>query len=512
MKLFTKDQIRKWDQWTIHEESIPSSQLMERAASKAALFLFENYSPYEFLILCGRGNNGGDGLVIARLLNEKKVKVQVYILPSGRPSADFQLNWERIQNDPILIPHLPDPSALTQNKKTILLDCLLGTGYHPPLDHTIKELIQWIYQTGLPVISIDIPSGMLSDLEESAWDEIQSQPENAVRADYTLSFEVPKLSSLIPGFGEYYGESRILSIPLSQRFSEQEPSSYHFLDKHEISKIYKKRDKFGYKGNYGHSLIIAGSYGKAGAALLSTLAAVSIGSGLVSVLSPEINATTLQLGVPEAMFIPGGGDKFWNALPKELPDFNVCGIGPGLNQNPETILVFLDFLKNMEKPLVLDADALNMLSLQKNWKKLIPKNSILSPHIGEFNRLSGHKTNNPISRLKIAMELSQESQSILILKGANTAILFPDGEIYFNSTGNPGMATGGSGDVLTGILTGLLAQGYSAKEASLLGVFLHGLSGDLASEYQSQSGLRSMDLIDYLGPAQFEIEKIKSPF
>ncbi len=491
----------------MEKDSISSLELMERAAQKAAEYLLANFSGNIFHFFCGAGNNGGDGLALARIMNQHNQRVYVNFIPTGRQTENNCSNFLKLKELGIPIQIMDSPANMIISEEGIILDCILGTGTRLPLPSLIKEIILIINRSKLPVISIDIPSGIPSDLE------LMTQEWLGIQADITLSFEIPKLSALVPGTGDFFGDLITLPIALNPDFILRESSPYFFTNLESILPLFRKRKKFQYKGDFGHSLIIAGSFGKAGAALLCSQACVASGSGLVSTLSPEINYPIIQTGIPEAMFISGGGFHFIEDITNlEGIQFNAIGIGPGLGKYKETQKAILSFIKSSRKPMVLDADALNILSLNKGALEYIPEGSILTPHVGEFNRIIGEPSKDPVLRISLAQKLAKNLKSIIVLKGAYTAIIFPNQEVHFNSTGNPGMATGGSGDVLTGILTGLMAQGYSSMEAAILGVYIHGRSGDIAKEKFSETSLMARDIVSSLSDAFKELELIKSSF
>lgn len=507
MKLFERIQIGKWDQATLHRESLLGIQLMERAATALVVYLLKHYPHQKFQIFCGNGNNGGDGLAIARLLHFQKIEVKIFLMNLGTTSPDFQLNLETLNTLNIPILSLEYLEGADLGEEGVIVDALLGTGARYPLPEILMKWIPILNSSGLPIISLDMPSGIPTDL----FPEPVSYPIFGIKAFETLFLEIPKLPSFLPEVGEFFGKWNLIPLGLDPQYYHSERSPWYYTQENEALKIFKTRNKFAYKGDFGHSLIIAGSYGKAGAALLCTQACIASGSGLVSTLSPEINAPILQIGSPESMFLPGGGEKILDRVPK-FPEkrYNSIGLGPGIGMDLETRECILHFIKNTRLPLVLDADALNILASDSTWKDFITPGSILTPHVGEFNRLTQGEAKNPYQRLKLALDLASSLKIVVILKGANTAVVLPNKEVHFNSTGNPGMATGGSGDVLTGILTGLLAQGYTSEETAILGVYIHGRSGDLGALDQGQNALKAGDLCKYLGPAFLEFEKLKN--
>jgi NAD(P)H-hydrate epimerase len=501
-KIFSVEQIRRADQYTILHEPVLSIDLMERAAAASCKWIRDHYTvQHPFIIFCGTGNNGGDGLAIARLLLTAGYRVAVHVLGAeANATQDFLINKKRLlEQDDSAIKHL-----LTANDfpllppGSILIDALLGTGLSRAAEGLLAELIRSINAAGTTVIAIDIPSGLLADQH--------SNPTTAIiRATYTLSFQFPKRAFFFPENGGYVGEWKILDISLSPAFIEQEPSSTFFITEDFIKTLLHKRPKFSHKGSFGHALLVSGSYGKMGAAILATDACLRSGAGLLTVHTPVCGYEILQTTHPEAMAAVDSGEQH---VRDEIQTdaFHAIGIGPGLGTHPDTQSAVRYLLANCTKPVVIDADALNSISLQKEEAKTIPAHAILTPHLKEFARLAG-QTANDFSRHEQQLAFSQKYQVYLVLKGAHTCITTPEGEAYFNTSGNPGMAKGGSGDVLTGILTSLLAQGYPQKETCLLGVFLHGLAGDLAKQYLGETSMLAGDLIRYLPQAFISLQE-----
>ncbi len=495
MKIFTAEQVRAWDQFTITHEPISSIELMERAATACTDWLLRQYPEQaSYTIYCGKGNNGGDGLAIARLLLEKGLTVTIYILEFGyRGTDDFQQNLSRLHVYPqghiLFIQkaehiHPPDPGQ-------IIIDALFGSGLNRAIDGLTATLVQFINQSGLPVISIDIPSGLFTDHSSSG--------NLTILADHTLTFQAFKPAFLVSENQAATGQVHVLDIGLHRQYLEETPTTFELLDDTLIHSVYKERARFAHKGNFGHALLLAGSLGKMGAAILAAKACLRSGVGLLTVQVPATGIAILQATVPEAMAIPDAQPEYISST-GSLEKYNALGIGPGIGQSPETADCLKSVLTRFRKPLVIDADALNILAAHPSMQSLIPAGSILTPHFKEFERLAGPSAND-FERIEKVRTKAAELHVIIVLKGHHTLVATPGGQCYFNSTGNPGMATGGSGDVLTGILTGLLAQGYAALEAAILGVYLHGLAGDLAAKENSMEALIAGDLINYLGKA-----------
>lgn len=496
MKIFSAEEIRLWDQYTIEHEPILSIDLMERAAAKCANWLLQQYpDAVSFVILCGKGNNGGDGLAIARILMENKYPVSIYILEFGhKGTEDFQTNLARLNklsnHDIHFIQTAKNFPHLQQGQ--IIIDALFGSGLNRNLEGFTADLVQHINNGGNEIISIDIPSGLFVD--RSSKDAI------SIHADHTLSFQCYKPAFLFAENEESVGEIHILDIGLHHDYYQSVVNQFELLDDAIIHSIYKPRKKFSHKGTYGHALLVAGSYGKIGAAILSAKACLRSGVGLLTCHIPACGYNILQTSVPEAMVTNDFNSSFLTKVEDDLTKYDSIGIGPGIGTAAETKMMLPEILNSYRNPLILDADALNIMARQKDLLKLIPAGSILTPHPKEFERLFG-ETHTDFDRVSLALQKARELNCIIVLKGHHTFIATPDGKGFFNSTGNPGMATAGSGDVLTGILTGLLAQGYSSAATAILGVYLHGYAGDIAAKQLSNEALIAGDIIETLGAA-----------
>ena len=502
MKIFSADQIKKWDAFTIANEPIASIDLMERAATACCKWLIgKNFELQQFRIFCGKGNNGGDGLVIARLLIEHKCPVTVYILEFGKIGTDdFQTNLERLHQCTTDIHFIQSTEFFPAiNNTDIIVDALFGTGLNKPLEGISIELVNHINQFNAAVIAIDMPSGLFADAS--------SKGNAIIKATHTLSFQNYKLAFLLPENEDDCGEVHLLHIGLHKDFEETEETIFELTDEEIIRSIYKHRNKFSHKGNFGHAALLCGSYGMMGAAVLSAEGCLRSGAGKLTCYIPKCGYDILQATVPEAMCIVAGEEYLSSA--NGIEKFNAVGIGPGIGLHPSHKELLSEIFQKINKPMIIDADALNIIAQNKTLLKSIPASSILTPHPKEFERLFG-KTGNDFERLQLALQKSKELNIYIVLKGHHTFISTPEGKArpddlvgrgYFNSTGNAGMATAGSGDVLTGIITGLLAQGYSSLNASLFGVYLHGLSGDIAAEKFSQEAMIAGDIANCLGTA-----------
>ncbi len=490
MQILNAEQIRAWDQFTIQHEPISSIDLMERAASKCLEWLDTNfYFGKEFVVFCGKGNNGGDGLALARLLLEKNFLVAVFIIESeSNGTADFQFNLKRLREFETckisFIRSENDFPNLSHNP--VVIDAIFGSGLRRPLDGIIATLVNYINNSSCEIIAIDIPTGLSVD---------QSSKNNtAIKAAQTLSFQCYKLAFLMAENSATIGKISILNIGLDTDYLNLITNNNSLIDADLIGSIFKKRNRFSHKGNFGHALLIAGSYGKMGASVLASKACLRSGVGLLSCHIPKSGYEILQTAVPEAMVFTDCNSSCSTKIETDCLNYDSIGIGPGIGIAAETKTALNELLRTYTKPIVLDADALNILATDKKLLTSLPPLSILTPHPKEFERLFG-ETKNDFERIELASQKAMELNCVIILKGHHTLIATADGKKYFNSTGNAGMATAGSGDVLTGILTGLLAQGYSSTEAAILGVYLHGLAGDYAADKFSQEALIASDII-----------------
>lgn len=493
MKVFSAAQIKQWDAYTITHEPVSSTDLMERAANACFKWLqLQYHSKQVYYIFCGRGNNGGDGLALARLLIGQKHTVAVYILENGKDGTpDFKINLKKLETFTFSIHSIAAETDFPEIPgDALVIDALFGTGLNKPLNGIAAALTEHINQSGAPVISIDIPSGLFAD--------VSSKGNTVINAAYTLSFQQPKLAFFIAENEGCYGDVHILDIGLHPQFEKAEQALYHLVDRAAVQSVYKPRKQHSHKGNYGHAAIIAGSYSMMGAAVLSAKSCLRSGAGKLTSFIPECGYTILQTAVPEAM-CKVSGLKFIEDI-ESIGAFDSIGIGPGIGLHPAHTGLLKSIFRELQTPVVLDADALNTIAENKELLQVLPHHSILTPHPKEFERLFG-KTENDFERLQLALQKSKEHNCYIILKGHNSFISTPDQKGYINSTGNAGMATAGSGDVLTGILTALLAQKYPALQACMLGVYLHGLAGDKAAEELSGEAMIAGDIADYLPKA-----------
>jgi ADP-dependent NAD(P)H-hydrate dehydratase / NAD(P)H-hydrate epimerase len=495
LKIFSVDQVRRADDYTIQNEPIPSIDLMERAAGRCFAWILPKLAGKkpEFYIFCGPGNNGGDGLAIARMLNRANYGVHVAIPdPGTKFSTDFKINLDRLKDEGTGTISFIEGMHWNPDPDDVIVDALFGSGLSKPVSGHLADVIRNINSQECIVVSIDIPSGLYADKAVSKEDAV-------VNADYTLSFQFPKLAFFFAENDLHLGEWEILPIGLHQGMIDTEPCHTFFITENGVRQLLKPRRKFSHKGTYGHALLISGSLGKTGASVLASGACLRSGAGLLTTHLPKCGYQVLQASVPETMVSMDSDEEECSRLP-DLGPYSAIGAGPGLGTSEKARNVIRLLLQEAKVPLVLDADALNILAEEKTWQAFLPAGSILTPHPREFERLSG-KTSNSFEQIESLRSYCIRNKVYVILKGAYTITGTPSGSCFFNSTGNPGMATGGSGDVLTGIITGLLAQHYTALDACLLGVYLHGLAGDLAAEKIGKEALIAGDLVRYLGKA-----------
>lgn len=501
MKIFSADQIRTGDRFTIEHEPISGIDLMERAARRCASALLDELPPVSnLLMVCGPGNNGGDGLVMARILRPYFSKIYVVCLGAeDKRSPDFSVNLERLRHTGIIPLYITEPdqtillSELLKEKDMAVGDALFGTGLSKPVtDPVFSGVIEAINQSGLWVFSVDIPSGLFADSPSDT-----PQP-CVVKADITFTFEQPKLSFLFAEHFPFTGKVRVVPIGIHDDFKNRETTPHFLLTASGISELERPINPFSHKGTFGHAGLLAGSVGKAGAAVLAAKACVKSGAGLSTLLIPSEIMSIVQESVPEVMAEPAGDGPFIGPFRFNPEKFSALGIGPGIGTESETVQALKNVLAEFSGPLILDADALNILAENKTWLSFLPPNmAVLTPHPKEFDRLTMAHTSG-MDRWKTQVEFSVKYNCFVVLKGRYTSVTTPSGKSFFNTSGNPGMATGGSGDVLTGILTGLSAQGMPLIDAVLQGVYLHGLAGDLAFRELGREGVTAGEIITYL--------------
>ena len=500
MKIFSKDQIYDGDQLTAKRQNISSTELMERAGTQIFNWLHQRLQGAQvpIHIFCGIGNNGGDGLVVARLLVNYGYNVHTYVVNcSDKRTQDFLANYDLIKQTtkewPMMLNCDADFPPISAD--AIIVDAVFGIGLNRPANDWVKRLFQHFRASKAFTLSIDLPSGLYPDM-------VPEDENGVVWADYTLSFQSPKLVFFLPETSKYSRQWDVLDIDIDSNFLNDTETEVELLGKLEMLPLYKRRDKFSNKGTYGHALIIGGSYGKIGAVQLCGKGALAAGAGLVTTFVPQCGYIPLQSTFPEAMVLTDPDDKHITSITYDIKP-TAIGMGIGMGTAGQTHKAFHEFLKSNKASLVIDADAINLLSKHKGDLKLLNPQTVLTPHPKELERLIG-KWKDDFDKLKKAKKFSKTYKCILVIKGAHTVTVSGD-KLYINSTGNPGLSTGGTGDVLTGIITGLICQGYEPLHASLFGVYLHGKSADIAVEDYGYQSLTASHVIDYLGQAYLDL-------
>lgn len=491
MKIFNVEKIREADEITISRQGITSYELMERAGNEAFLWIKNAYPDKEtcFHVYCGSGNNGGDGLIVARLLHEDGYAVTVHTV-SNKASEDYKKALQNAVNKQVVITENLVIENL--NRKTVIIDALLGTGISREPEGKYLEAIELINASNAIVVSIDVPSGLFLDRPTKL----------AVKSKIVLTFQFPKYAFYLNGNYDFFNNIEVLDIGLDKEFISRENSDIIFINKKEANSRYRHVPFYAHKGTMGHAMVIGGSYGKIGAITLAARAALKTGSGLVTAYIPECGYNILQTAVPEVMVITNG-EKHISKVTFDIKP-TVIGIGPGMGLNEETQQAFHQLLQLQSTPMVIDADALNMLAANKEWLKDVPENSVLTPHPKELQRMIGDWQDD-FEKINLVKAFSKQYKVVMVLKDARTMVVYGD-KIYINSTGNAALATGGSGDVLLGIITGLIAQGYSTVDAAVFGVYLHGLTADIGAAEMSKQAFTASSIIDYLGKAFLQIE------
>ena len=502
MKIFSKEQIYEGDKLTTEKQKISSTDLMERAGTQIFNWLHMRMQGAQVPIhvFCGIGNNGGDGLVVARHLVTHGYNVKTYIINcSDKRSKNFLVNYDRIKNVtkdwPTLLSCVDDFSPIDAND--IIVDAVFGIGINRPVDDWVKGLFNHFRASRAYTLSVDIPSGLYTD-------KLPEDPEAVVTAGYTLSFQTPKLVFFLPDTAKYTVQWEVIDIGIDQEYIYKTKTEADLIGKHEVLPMYMPRDKFSNKGTYGHSLIIGGSYGKIGAVTLASRATLAIGAGLVTAYIPKCGYTALQAAFPEAMVITDVNEEKLTSINFDIEP-TVIAFGVGVGTDAETVKAFEAFLKGNKTPLVIDADGLNILSKKKALLKLLPEQTVLTPHPKELERLIG-EWKGDFDKLKKTKAFSKKYNVIVVIKGANTITVFQD-KLYVNATGNPGLATAGTGDVLTGMITGLIAQGYKPLAASIFGVYLHGKSADLLIEDYGYQSLIASHVVGGISEAYLDLFK-----
>jgi NAD(P)H-hydrate epimerase len=498
MKIFETREIREIDQYTINHEPVSSVDLMERAALGCTSWITENLPTEKHLVVfTGPGNNGGDGWAIARQLAcQEGYSIRLYSLNIGTGiSPDADINRRRLTGmAQVSIAEINNEADFPLlSLQEVVIDALFGTGLSRPPEGIAASLIKHMNDSGCKIISIDIPSGLMGE------ENTGSDPQCIIKATVTLTFQFPKRSFFYSENEQYTGKWVVVPIGLHQGIIDEKKTDFFYVTREDVVSRFRKRKTFSHKGTYGHALLISGQYGMMGAAILAARSCLRSGVGLLTTHLPELGYQVMQPAVPESIFSIDPSREQISTCPL-LDKYTAVGAGPGIGTKSETTSAIEALLKKSKRPLVLDADALNMLAQRPDLLNVLPDNTLLTPHPGEFDRLAG-KSADASMRNKLQIEFSKKYRVIMLLKGAYTSISLPDGKCYFNSTGNPGMATAGCGDVLTGMILSLLAQGYAPDEAAIIGAYVHGLAGDLSAAEHGEQALIASDVVDQIGNA-----------
>jgi NAD(P)H-hydrate epimerase len=496
MKIFPVKAVAEIDAYTIENEPILSVNLMERAARKLFDFIKERYADRWFLVLAGPGNNGGDALSLSRMLTLNGFEVETVLLKSEGLSDDTQTNRDRLR-------HLQQAKVFELDKgdtmpsidyNCVVIDGLFGSGLNRPLEGRALNLVQTVNNWNAEVLAIDIPSGLMGESNAG------NNPDGIIKATRTYSFEFPKLSFMFPECEPYVGDWEVLPIGLHPDKIKDTPSNWFLTQVGKVGALIKPRTRFMHKGHFGHVLLIAGSYGKMGAAVLAARACMKTGAGLLTVHVPHKTCHVLHCSVPEAMVNIDRSDLMFTEFP-DLSPFKAIGIGPAIGCRSNSVQGLTDLLDQLgHRRMVLDADALNILALHPALLDKLPENTVLTPHPGELKRLVG-PWRNDFDRLQKVVDFCMKYKVVVVLKGAFTTVVSADGNCHFNTTGNPGMATAGSGDVLTGVILSLLGQGLEPIDAAVAGVYIHGAAGDLACNAEGEAALTASDIVNHIGKA-----------
>ena len=505
MKIFNTAMVPKLDEYTVKNEPISSIDLMERTASAMTFEIMARWRrSVPVVVFAGPGNNGGDALAVARMLREEGYRVEVFLFnPLHKLSANCAKNRERLLElgEVALTEVASEFMPPTLKRGMLVVDGLFGTGLKSPLSGGYASVVQYINASDAAVVSLDIPSGLFG---ENNTDNIGR---NIICADLTLTCQFPKLSFFFAENEPYVGEWVILDIGLHPEILARTESKIRYTEAEDAAALLRPRKRFAGKYEAGSVLLVAGAYGMMGAAVMAAESSVRSGAGLVTVHVPRCGCSVLQQCVPEALISADTDENRFTQLQIRHP-YGAVAVGPGLGRDALTEHGLGLLFAQLKRPAVIDADALNYLAGHPEQFGKLPVNTILTPHVREFDRMFG-KSDTAYERLVKAQEAARRFNVIIVLKGANSAVILPKGEIYFNGTGNPGMATAGSGDVLTGVIAALLAQGYPTKDAAVLGVFVHGLAGDIALENGSVESVSARDITAHLGAAFRRLHEIR---
>ncbi len=494
MRILSAQQHRALDEATRKADGISSLELMERAATAWTERFIARFPDKDrrITVVAGPGNNGGDGLVIARLLRFESYTVSLVLASIAPASPDNKANQRRAKDVGVPLRTLHEHEELPQfHSGSIVIDALFGTGLSRPIEGYWARLVEHLNGQDVLRIAVDLPSGLFPDAPSEG---------TIVRAHHTLSLGYPKLALFSPANTPFLGEWELVAFRLAEPHVGDLSGANRMLTLGPVARLLRERHANDHKGTFGHALLVAGAFGKMGAAVICARAVLRAGAGLVTTHIPRAGYEIMQISFPEAMCSMDDHRYHFTSIAEELAPYDTIGIGPGLGTDESTKKGLYQILDEYRKPMVIDADALNILAKDAERLAHLPAGSILTPHPKEFERLFG-ETEDDFSRWELQRTKARELGLVILLKTGYTTIATPDGTLYFNTTGNPGMGTGGTGDALTGVLTGLLAQSYSAVDAARLGVYLHGLAGDLAADELGQESLLAEEVVSHLGKA-----------
>ncbi len=500
MKIFTANQIAEIDRATLNKQSLTEYDIISRVAKELATWLKSNYlkRKQKVVIFAGEGNNGNDAISLSSKLGVRDFDCDLYIVKTGIKTSTTrkQLIEELYVFGSVRIKEIKSESDIPDIAvDSLVIDGLFGTGLTRTVDGIYSKVIHAINTSYAKVVSIDLPSGILAD------NRVDDNDFVIVKANCTLTLEFPKLCMFFKENYKYVGDWHILNIGLDAEIRERLTTPYGMIIDDTVRRFLRKRGKYSHKGDYGHGLLVAGSFGMGGAAVLAARGALRAGLGLITAHIPNRLYNIVQITVPEAICnIDQSENLFTSCSNCDFDSYDVVAVGPGLGKAPETVNALKELLEKCDKPMVIDADAINIIASHKELISLIPRNSVLTPHPKEFERLVG-SSRDSLDAFTKQRDFSVNNLVTVVLKGANTTVSTPDGNLWFNTTGNPGMATAGSGDVLCGVIMGLMAQGYPAKEAAITGVYIHSLSGDIVAAKYGEASLIASDIIDHLGEA-----------
>ncbi|MDP3451694.1 MAG: NAD(P)H-hydrate dehydratase [Bacteroidales bacterium] len=503
MKIFTSPQIAEIDKYTLQCQDIDEYALVKRVAKQLAEWLKNNILKIkrEVVIFAGPGNNGNDAIALAASLGSRNINCTLYLIKPQKfkkeiPYTRRALVEELYMFGNVIVKEINEPEDVPLlPKKSLIIDGIFGTGISKSVEGIYCHVIEAINNSECDVVSIDVPSGLLSDVKN------EDCSAAIVKADFTLTLQFPKLCMFFKENYIYTGNWVVIDIGLDLEIMERMETPYNMIDEESIRRILKKRGKYSHKGDYGHGLLVAGSLGMAGSAVLAAIGALRSGLGLITVHVPNRLYDILQISVPEAICTTDPSDTIFTSLfEKDLDKFSAVAVGPGLGKAPETVSALRELVAKCNKPMVIDADAINIISVNREILKDLPTNSVLTPHPKEFSRIAGDSVDSR-EAVEKQVRFSAQNNVTVVLKGANTSVSTPDGELWFNSTGNPGMATAGSGDVLGGVILGLMSQGYCARDAAIAGVYIHSLAGDIVAAKFGEESLISRDIASHLGEA-----------